>query len=72
MVQNFLGQKGVWNGTSSNLIRIYYLSSSQDNELKDTIVLIKMGTISLKATICKVGSMGQFCPLGLSTTEGGE
>lgn len=39
VVQNFLGQKGVWNGVSSNLTRIYYLSSSQDNELKDTIVL---------------------------------
>lgn len=66
VVQNFLGQKGVWNGTSFNLIRIYYLSSSQDNELKDTVVLIKIGTFSFKVTIGKGGSMGQFCPLSLS------
>ena len=33
-VQNFLEQKGVWNGVSSSLTGIYYRSSSQDNELK--------------------------------------
>lgn len=48
VIQNFLGAEGVWNGTSPNLTRIYCLSSLQDAELKDPVLLYEDRDISPK------------------------